>query len=165
MARLPGVRRAPPRPCTNRAPMSASAVGATAHSSDATVNTPVPIWKMRRRPLRSPSEPPSRMSEASVSRYPLRIHCRELVEACRSSPILGTATLTTVPSRNAIPDPRTATASTQRPARLPKATSSTSDGQEVEQRRVDFLGVRPGDVVRTAFHGDQLQVLDEARQA
>ena len=34
----------------------------------------------------------------------------------------GSATLTTVPSRNAMPEPSTATASTQRPAPLPKLT-------------------------------------------
>ncbi len=54
----------------------------------------------------------------------MRIHCRALVEAFRSRPMSGRATLTTVPSRNAMPDPSTATASTQRPGPLSKLTVS-----------------------------------------
>ena len=46
------------------------------------------------------------------------IHCSELVEASRSRPISGSATLTTVESRNAIPEPSTATARTHRPGAL-----------------------------------------------
>jgi hypothetical protein len=68
---VPGRRggsSAPPIPCSSRAKISASALGATAHKSEAAVNQAVPITKMRRRPMRSPSEPPSRISEASVSR-------------------------------------------------------------------------------------------------
>ena len=66
------------------------------------------------------------MNDASVSRYPFRIHCSELVEACRSRPITGSATLTTVLSRNTIPEPSTATASTQRPRPLEKERLSVS---------------------------------------
>ena len=50
IARLPGVRRAPPTPCTSLATTSSSAFGATAQSSEAIVNRPVPDTKMRRRP-------------------------------------------------------------------------------------------------------------------
>ena len=48
--------------------MSISEFGAIAHSSEAMVKMPTPITKMRRRPWRSPSDPPSRISDASVSR-------------------------------------------------------------------------------------------------
>jgi len=42
----------------------------------------------------------------------------------------GSAMLTTVPSRNAIPEPSTVTANTQRPALLPKLTPSAETGGE-----------------------------------
>jgi hypothetical protein len=48
----------------------------------------------------------------------LRIHCRELVDAPKSRPMAGSATLTIVESRNAIPDPTIATPRTQRPGLL-----------------------------------------------
>ena len=43
-------------------------LGASAHSSEATPKPPTPIAKIRRSPNRSPSEPPIRISEPSVSR-------------------------------------------------------------------------------------------------
>ena len=68
MARLPGVSSAPPTPCTTRARTRNTAVGATAHSSEPTANTTMPSWKMRLRPNRSPSDPPSRISDETASR-------------------------------------------------------------------------------------------------
>ena len=56
-----------------------------------------------------------------VSRAPPRIHCRALVPASKFLPMFGKATLTTVPSRKAIPEPATATVSSQRLALLWKA--------------------------------------------
>ena len=50
IARLPGVRSAPPTPCSRRAPISASALGAIAQSREATVNQATPMTKIRRRP-------------------------------------------------------------------------------------------------------------------
>ena len=67
IARLPGVSSAPPTPCSARAAISSGAVGASPQSSDASANQTTPITKTRRRPYRSPSEPPSRISDASVS--------------------------------------------------------------------------------------------------
>ncbi len=68
IARLPGVSSAPPMPCSTRAMISVSGLGARPHSSDATANHVVPITKTRRRPNRSPSDPPSRIRLASESR-------------------------------------------------------------------------------------------------
>ena len=119
IARLPGVSRPPPMPCSSRATTRVSAVGAIPHSSEAIANHTVPITNSRRRPNRSPSEPPSRISEASNSRYPLLIHCSSAKEASRSSPMVRSATLTTVPSRRVRPDPRLAAATTHRPVDVP----------------------------------------------
>ncbi len=67
MASAPGVSRAPPMPCRIRAPTSVSTFGASPHSSDAPANQTTPTRKIRRRPNRSPSEPPSRINEARLS--------------------------------------------------------------------------------------------------
>jgi hypothetical protein len=50
IARLPGVSRAPPTPWRARAAISASALGARPHSSDAAANQTTPMTKIRRRP-------------------------------------------------------------------------------------------------------------------
>ncbi len=67
-ARALGVSSAPATPCRARAAINAPIVGASAHSSDATPKPPTPSAKMRRSPYRSPSDPPTRISEPSVSR-------------------------------------------------------------------------------------------------
>ena len=63
-----GVSSAPAIPCTARAPMSRFDVGASAQRSDAAPKAPTPSAKIRRSPYRSPSDPPTRISEPSVSR-------------------------------------------------------------------------------------------------
>ncbi len=67
IARLPGVSRAPPTPCRARAATSISTLVASPQSNDATANHTTPMTNTRRRPNRSPREPPSRINEASVS--------------------------------------------------------------------------------------------------
>ena len=63
-----GVSRAPATPCRALAPTSSPSVGATAHSSEVIPNPATPSAKIRRSPKMSPSEPPIRISEPSVSR-------------------------------------------------------------------------------------------------
>ena len=67
MARLPGVNSAPPTPWTTRATTSSPALGAKPQAAEATANQAMPMEKMRRRPKRSPSEPPRSRKAASVS--------------------------------------------------------------------------------------------------
>jgi len=67
IARLPGVSRAPPTPWRARALMSTAPFGASAQSSEAQPNHTVPMTNTLRLPSRSPSEPPSSNSDASVS--------------------------------------------------------------------------------------------------
>ena len=50
IARLPGVSRAPPMPCTTRAAIRTSMLGATAQRADAPTNQITPMLKIRRRP-------------------------------------------------------------------------------------------------------------------
>jgi hypothetical protein len=63
----PGISTAAPMPCTARAATSAPNVGASPHSPDATVNTAKPPTNTRRAPIRSPSAPAERMSDARPS--------------------------------------------------------------------------------------------------
>src|SRR5437660_10919556 len=67
IARLPGTSRAAPIPCTARARISDSTVGESPHQMEDRVKTAMPRAKMRRRPYRSPRDPPTRMSEERKS--------------------------------------------------------------------------------------------------
>ncbi len=63
-----GTSSAPATPCSARAATSAPIDGASAHASDVMPKPATPIAKIRRSPNRSPSDPPTRISEPSVSR-------------------------------------------------------------------------------------------------
>src|SRR5262249_26916926 len=118
IARLPGMRSAPPMPWSARAAMSASSVQASEQSTEATPNQRTPMMYTRRRPYRSPSDPPSSMSAASVRVYAFTTHWSASIDAPKSLPIDGSAMPTTLASRNVTPDPRTVAAITQRPCAL-----------------------------------------------
>ena len=66
IASEPGVSSAPPTPCSTLAAMSTPMPGARPHSAEDSANHTTPMRNTRRRPRRSPSEPPSRISPASV---------------------------------------------------------------------------------------------------
>ncbi len=66
IARLPGVRSAPPMPWSVRVIMRTSALGAIPQSAEETANQAIPIMKTRLRPKWSPREPPSKSSAARV---------------------------------------------------------------------------------------------------
>jgi hypothetical protein len=55
-------------PCRPRATISVLPSGAAAQRSDVSPKPTMPRRKMRRAPKRSPSEPPTRSSDPSVSR-------------------------------------------------------------------------------------------------
>ncbi len=63
-----GVSSAPQTPWSARDSTSSSIVGATAQKTDVTPNPITPNSNTRRAPNRSPSDPPTRISEASVTR-------------------------------------------------------------------------------------------------
>ena len=117
IARLPGVSSAPPMPCTARAAINTSMFGAAAQASDAIANQATPSSKIRRRPMRSPSVPPSSRNAARVNVYAATTHCRLSTPALKSLPMCGSAMPTTVASSEATPEPRIVAVSTQRPAR------------------------------------------------
>ena len=68
VASAAGVSSAPATPCSARAKISASALHASAQSAEVNPNVPRPIRKILLPPKRSPSEPPTRISEPSVRR-------------------------------------------------------------------------------------------------
>src|SRR3954454_14877093 len=104
-ARALGVSIAPNRPCSARPATSTPIVGATAHTSDIAPKPATPSEKTRRSPKTSPSRPPTRISEPSTSRYALTTHCWPARPPPRSRSIAGSATFTTVASRNATNEP------------------------------------------------------------
>ncbi len=68
MAREAGVRSAPAMPWMPRKTMSAGASGAIAQRTEAPAKLATPIAKTFDSPKMSPSEPPTRISDPSVSR-------------------------------------------------------------------------------------------------
>ena len=110
MARLAGVSSAPPTPWKTRAAISAEAEGANPQAIEASMNQTTPIRKIRRRPNRSPNEPPRRRKAARVSEYPVTTHCRAPSEAWNERLMGGRAMPTTVASMAATPLPSTAAA-------------------------------------------------------
>ena len=115
MARLPGTIIAPATPWSTRAVTRSSRFGANAHITEVTEKPIAPITNTRRRPYWSPSAPPRTISALSAIMYPLRIHCSPPRRRSRSRPMAGNATLTTLDSRKAAPEPRITAASAHRP--------------------------------------------------
>ena len=75
---------------------------------------PTPIENTRRSPNRSPSDPPTRISEPSESRYAFETHCWPASPPPRSARIAGSATLTAVASSPATNDPKIAATKARR---------------------------------------------------
>ncbi len=149
IASAPGVSSAPPTPWIARAATRVLTFGARPHSSEPSANHATPTTKIRRRPNRSPREPPSRMKAARVSVYALTVHCRPAASASSASPIRGRAMLTTVPSMNANAEPSTVARSTQRPAGSPYRTSRAAagpvDAGVIDVSPLQRLSLEPGE--------------------
>jgi hypothetical protein len=121
-----GVNSAPAMPWTPRNTISVVASGAAAQAADATPKHATPSVNIRTSPKMSPSEPPTRMSDPSVSRYASTIHCWVARPPPRSRWIDGSATFTTVPSRNTIAEPRMLASRVKRAARGESATEAAA---------------------------------------
>jgi len=67
IARLPGVSKAAPTPCSALAATRTGAFGATPQITDASANQTTPIRNTDRRPYRSPRDPASSSRPARVS--------------------------------------------------------------------------------------------------
>src|SRR5258706_9669882 len=114
MARLPGTMRAAPMPCSARNAISIRMLGASPQAIEPAVNTATPMRKMRLRPSRSPSAPPVSMSAARKSVYASTTHCTSAIVAPMVACSTGSAMFTTLPSMNAMLEPRMVAVRTQR---------------------------------------------------
>ena len=94
-----GLSMDPPMAWTIRKTISQPRPGARLHSSEPTVKTLRPAWKVLRRPMRSAVAPENISRLASTSVYASMIHCRPDTDECSSRPIDGSATFTIVLSR------------------------------------------------------------------
>jgi hypothetical protein len=109
-----GVSKAPATPWSARNAIRSPIEGASAHSTEQTPKPATPTANTRRSPKMSPSDPPSRINEPSVSRYALVTHCWPASPPPRLRWIDGRATLTTLLSRIAMLDPRIVATSVKR---------------------------------------------------
>ena len=73
-----GIITAPKSPCRTRNAISAPAVGASPHSSEATVKPAMPMMNIRRRPTRSPARAEMTSPTAKDIVYAASTHCRVL---------------------------------------------------------------------------------------
>src|SRR5215469_15795689 len=93
-----GKMAAAPTPSNARAAISSPALAAYAHATEPTPNKTSAASSTFLRPSRSPSRPAGSIAAASTRLYESEIHCRSLLEACRSVAIVGNARLSTVRS-------------------------------------------------------------------
>src|SRR5215472_7882658 len=93
-----GKMAAAPIPSAARAAISSPVPAAYAHATEAAPNKISAASSTFLRPSRSPSRPAGSIAAASTRLYASAIHCRSLLEACRSVAIVGSARLSTVRS-------------------------------------------------------------------
>ena len=97
-----GEASAPPRPWIARAASSTPAFGASPPSSEARVNTAIPVRNMRRWPSRSPARAPSSSRPPNVNAYALTTQDRFSGEKWSAPWMSGSAMFTIVRSRMTI---------------------------------------------------------------
>ena len=109
----PGVVIAAATPIATRTAISCSAVVTSAVARLAAPSRTSPISMIRRRPNRSAIAPNTSIREPKATEYAPVTHCRAVVEARRSSPIVGRATLrielSSISTRNTAESPARAT--------------------------------------------------------
>ena len=93
-----GKMAAAPIPSAARAAISSPALAAYAQAAELAPNKTSAASSTFLRPSRSPSRPAGSIAAASTRLYAAAIHCKSLVEACRSAAIVGSARLSTVRS-------------------------------------------------------------------
>src|SRR5216683_8137082 len=93
-----GKMAAAPIPSTALAVINSPVLAAYAHAAELAPNKISATSSTFLRPSRSPSRPAGSIAAARTRLYASEIHCRSLVEACRSVAIVGSARLSTVRS-------------------------------------------------------------------
>lgn len=97
-ASVGGINPAPANPCSARAKISVSAVGATAAAPLIAPKPAAARINRRLRPIRSPTLPIVTKTPANTNEYTSPIHRIWVYVGFRSASSAGTATLSTVPS-------------------------------------------------------------------
>jgi hypothetical protein len=114
----PGVVIAAETPMSARTATSCSTEVTSTVSMLAHASRVSPTSMMRRRPTRSETAPKRSMSPPKATEYAPDTHCRDPVEAARSRPIVGSATLRTevssISKRNTAERPDSATHASRR---------------------------------------------------
>ena len=105
----PGVVIAAATPIATRTAISCSAVPTKAVARLATPSRTSPMSMIRRRPNRSAIAPNASINPPNTTAYAPVTHCSAVVEACRSRPIVGSATfsmeLSSISKRNTADSP------------------------------------------------------------
>ena len=102
MDKLPGIMRAPPSPCTALAAINHVTEGDRPQLTEETVKIMMPVMNTFLRPNLSPSEPPTKISAASISKYAFNIQKMSVPSAPKSSCNDGRITLRAVLSIKAM---------------------------------------------------------------
>src|SRR5579875_4006110 len=148
-----GASIAPATPWIARAATSTPNDGAAPPRADASANATSAIRKIRLRPMRSPTRPPSSSRLPNASAYAVTIHCRSLLPKPRSCCADGSAMFTTVASSTTMSCAiETTTSTSQRcaPARASAALRSASP-------LIDMVAVSLSDI--GSDRGEQRQEL------
>src|SRR5438270_10913326 len=116
---------------------------ATPQPAEATAKIATPTTNIRRRPNRSPSEPPTRINAAKNRPYDSTTHCISATVAWKVAWIAGRATFTTVLSMKAMLEPRIVATSIQI---LPLAVHGTP---------------APAVRIATSSQGDLMKAMDD----
>src|SRR3954470_7823803 len=151
IARLAGTMNAPPTPWKILAAISAPTDGAEPHNTDAMTVTISPNPSNCRFPKWSAKLPDNNKRAATASKYPVSVHWTALTLASRSRPIAGTASLTTLASKNA--SPRRARSLRSARDHRDYATGEVADllppprSQRLERRRATWRVRRPSRLV------------------
>src|SRR5581483_3373284 len=97
------------------------------HAAEAAATRVTAATKTLRRPYRSPKAPPTRISAESSRAYLSTTHCTSTMSAWNAACKVGIATLTMVPSMNAMLEARMVAARTQLPSSLEQEAAATPD--------------------------------------
>lgn len=124
MERLPGIIKAPPNPWMPLHSIRKFTPGEKPQAAEPHMKMMMPVMNIFFRPSLSPNDPPKIISEASMSRYALRIQNRSVPDASKDLCKEGNATFKAVPSMNAIAEARIVAVIIHLPAVLLKDTNA-----------------------------------------
>src|SRR5258708_34967580 len=115
-------------------------LGAKPQAAEARAKSVTPSRNTRRRPRRSPSAPPTRISAERKSPYDSMTHCISTTLAWKALWNFGAATLTTVLSMKAMLEPRIVAARIHGPEFLAQGVAGRTGRMEISSQRALMIG-------------------------